>query len=519
MKNIETYALFTIIGSLILLILKVSIFLGISLGAIIILYFLYYKKYRMIIFLLVPIFFGSIFISKEEIKENSVYKFYVKADGNITIKAINNFPVEEKYYIKNTNLENLAGFYTLEYRVLKVENKSVDGKILYLKESIFNNFRKKIRQIIESLNFSSGLKNFSKAIILGEKSDLSHETVENYKYVGASHILSISGLHVGIVIYLSLLIFNFSGFSYRYKYSLTFILLTFYTMVLRDNPSVVRAYIMGGIFLLSKIFFEKSDVKKSYCLAIIISLSIYPSFIEDISFLLSFGALFGILYLYPIYKNKNEYLNIFILGISIQICTLPFLVYFFGTLPLFSFLPNIFIVFWGEILITLIFLNVFLNFLKIGFILAPITQLFYDIFDVFINACSKIPFLNLELKKNISIYLLFLIFLNLFLIIKKRKELYYGLMVLVVFYQIETYKIIENKHMIYFPQYKVIVIKKPNEQIQNYLSKSNVVIVDKKNSEKIVHSNKYTVNNGDKVTIQNLEIIYMKNQFSYKKHK
>ncbi len=56
MKNIETYALFTIIGSLILLILKVNIFLGISLGAIIILYFLYYKKYRMIIFLVVPIF-------------------------------------------------------------------------------------------------------------------------------------------------------------------------------------------------------------------------------------------------------------------------------------------------------------------------------------------------------------------------------------------------------------------------------------------------------------------------------
>ena len=60
MKNIETYALFTIIGSLILLILKVSIFLGISLGAIIILYFLYYKKYRMLIFLLFPIFIISL---------------------------------------------------------------------------------------------------------------------------------------------------------------------------------------------------------------------------------------------------------------------------------------------------------------------------------------------------------------------------------------------------------------------------------------------------------------------------
>ncbi len=89
------------------------------------------------------------------------------------------------------------------------------------------------------------------------------------------------------------------------------------------SPSSVRAYIMGGVFLIGKIFYEKADIKKSLALAVIINFFIYPVSFGNISFIFSYLCLFSIVYIFPKYyitkeKRYKNILNLFIFTGIIQ---------------------------------------------------------------------------------------------------------------------------------------------------------------------------------------------------------
>ena len=127
--------------------------------------------------------------------------------------------------------------------------------------NFFNKYRNSIRKIIENTGYSYEVEAFVKAIVLGERGELSQELEENYRKVGATHVLSISGLHISIVIIGFIAILHYFSFNYRLKYILTLIILTFYVAILGNNPAILRSYIMGAIYLLSKIFYYISKSK------------------------------------------------------------------------------------------------------------------------------------------------------------------------------------------------------------------------------------------------------------------
>lgn len=374
------------------------------------------------------------------IENNREYAVKMYIDKNIEIKSINGKNVVNKVYFKNSLIENNIGYYKAKIRVNKISNYKnsvyLEGEILSFEESYFNKYRKMVENLIERTNYSFEIESFVKAIVLGERANLSGELEENYRKTGATHILSISGLHISIIIVIFLNLFHHMGFTYRNKYLLTMIFLTGYILLLGNNPAVIRSYIMGFIYLLSKIFYEKSSLKKSFCLSFIICTIVNPFVIKDISFEMSYSAMFGIIYIYEKFCKKDIYYNAILLSFLIQLVLLPMTIYYFHTLSVYTFLFNIFILVWGDILINLIFLTIFLEIFRLGFVGRELVRFFYEVLDVFIKFCASFPYSSLTLDKSLGVWFFISMLIAAFLLVRDYKISFYMIMALIILYNI-----------------------------------------------------------------------------------
>ena len=134
---------------------------------------------------------------------------------------------------------------------------------------------------------------------------------------------------------------------------LTILFMVFFMALCGFTPSVLRAGVMYGTFLLSRIFLRKRDGLNSLSIAVTLMLIFNPFLIWNIGFLLSASATFGIIVILPIIEEhidkyiKNRVLNAVLktssVTLSALITTLPISVYYFGGISLVSIFTNIFI--------------------------------------------------------------------------------------------------------------------------------------------------------------------------------
>ena len=366
---------------------------------------------------------------------------YVKVDGKTgVILKIDNKYLKDQIYIKNSkNFE--YGTYLINFDVKKVNVKKryaiLEGRIIGYKGSKLNYIRKYIINTFDRLFITNeNIYAFSKASILGEKSDVSRDMKDKFKYTGLAHLIVISGTHISLVIMGIVKLFDrISLVGYRLKYILALIILTLYCMIIGMSPGIMRAYIMGAMMILARIFFENEDSKKSVLVSFIIIVILNPYSIFDISMQLSYAAVIAIVFIYPIvdeilekkffYKIENEIikntLKMIILSFIIQITSVPLFLYYFEKLPIFSFVINVVGVPVGTLLIKFLFVITLLNILKIeilNYILIWITEFIYNAFEGFILIGSKIPLLQINLNSKISIifvviyYIILMIFLK-----------------------------------------------------------------------------------------------------------
>lgn len=179
-------------------------------------------------------------------------------------------------------------------------------------------------------------------------------TRDVYNSSGLSHFLSISGLHIGIIAGILIWILNFfipknQDFKYG-KYNIIIIaLLFFYAFITGFNVATLRAFIMLSIYLLSPIFYREKDSLNSLYVAAFILLLVEPFFIYTIGFILSFTCTLGIcLFSKPIksyimdlpFSLNDSLAGIVSLLLSIYILVVPMLLYFFGSISIFSFFVN-----------------------------------------------------------------------------------------------------------------------------------------------------------------------------------
>jgi competence protein ComEC len=155
-----------------------------------------------------------------------------------------------------------------------------------------------------------------KALVLGERGDISKELNEKFIVSGVNHILSISGLHVALVaaFFFGLtrfLIRLFPPLLLRFNLNKTSALMAifpviFYTFIAGMGVAAVRSAIMALSFLLALLLDRRKDLYDALFLAAFLILIAAPAALFDVSFQLSFLAVFAMLYLVPRFLEMGE---------------------------------------------------------------------------------------------------------------------------------------------------------------------------------------------------------------------
>jgi len=193
------------------------------------------------------------------------------------------------------------------------------------------------------------------ALLLGYVDDLDPELRSDYSATGAMHILSVSGMHVGIIyIFLEFIL----GFLNRRKAGrfvkavLLLLFIWFYAMLTGLSPCVLRSAAMLSLPIIGKSMDRSPNMFNIIAASVIFILILDPLLVLDIGFQLSYLAVIGIVVLYkPVYDLyvtsawlPDKIWSVIAVSVAAQIATLPITLYTFHQFPNYFILTNIFVV-------------------------------------------------------------------------------------------------------------------------------------------------------------------------------
>jgi len=133
------------------------------------------------------------------------------------------------------------------------------------------------------------------ALLLGMRDTIPDAVLDDFRATGTSHLLAISGLHVGI---LMALVLPISARVFGRRRSLYLIVplvaVWVYAVLAGMSPSVVRASIMGTVYLAALALGRPKSILPALGLAATVMVAISPNILWSVSFQLSFAAMAGI---------------------------------------------------------------------------------------------------------------------------------------------------------------------------------------------------------------------------------
>lgn len=136
-----------------------------------------------------------------------------------------------------------------------------------------------------------------KALLIGQRSQLEEETAQAFRDAGIAHVLAVSGLHVGILAGVLLIMLKWLRIGAWTRLVIIALFLLVYARLLGFAAPVLRAAILGLIMLTGQALHRRSDPLTSLALAFIIILAFRPLDIYQTGFQLSFLAVLGIIVL------------------------------------------------------------------------------------------------------------------------------------------------------------------------------------------------------------------------------
>lgn len=215
---------------------------------------------------------------------------------------------------------------------------------------------RRLEALIGSVEYPHGRTGpLLKALLTGQRAALDADSLKAFRDAGASHILALSGLHLGLIYAIAGKVLKVLGNS-RPAFLLRSVLLvaasSFYTLMTGAAPSLVRAL----IFIILNEFARLSPGRERrpvnlWCTALLLQLVIDPSVIVSVGFQLSYLAMLGILVLFPRldgwYPRSSGWdpfrkaWSGMALSCSCQVFTGPLAWLRFGTFPKYFLLTNL----------------------------------------------------------------------------------------------------------------------------------------------------------------------------------
>lgn len=339
---------------------------------------------------------------------------------------------DQAYYLYVHNAQYVAYIKANDVLDLSKQGRSyIQNKLNALRAYTLNS----LDELIEDDDVKAVLQ----ALVLGDKSNLSDELEQSYMKVGIIHVLAVSGLHVGIIYGLLMLIFmplskNRSLFIIANL--LGIILIWLFAALTGFSASVSRASLMFSIMLLAPILGRENFTYNSIAASAFILLLINPKFLFQPGFQLSYIAVVGIVALnpiiYPLLTVKNKWLDklwaLCAVTISAQLATTPISLYYFHQFPLLFLLSNIPVLLLIApvmyISLAMLIANIFSGVLAKS--LAAIVGFFVNTMNNYIQWIAEISFASLK---------------NVFVSVEYLLLIYSALVLFVVYYQTRSRKL------------------------------------------------------------------------------
>lgn len=320
----------------------------------------------------------------------------------------------------------------------------------------------------------------AQALILGNKGMLTSELKTSFSQAGAMHVLAVSGLHVGIVLFLLMYILKQFPRIFSKKSALltALIVIWIYAGITGFSPSVLRATIMFTVLSLGVVLGRKGNAINVLFFSAFLLIIWNPMIIYDLGFQLSYLAMIGIFSLYRsisqlLYIN-NKYLRKIwegiAVGIAAQILTFPLTLYYFHQFPNYFMLTNIGMMIFASLALGIGLLLFALNWTGViaqfvGFLLSSsfCAMLF------FIQFIEKLPGSVAKgfVIREDTVFVMYCIILALFLFKKRRKVvLAIGAFAVVTFVSIQYTRfnnLITSELVIYNSNELILSLKMKNQ--------------------------------------------------------
>ena len=134
-----------------------------------------------------------------------------------------------------------------------------------------------------------------RALLLGDRTNLPDELTDAFRSTGTSHLLAISGLHVGILLGISLTAASaLLGRRKGFYVLVPLVLIWLYALLAGMSPPVARAAVMGSVYLAALALGRQRSVLPELAFAAALLVAISPAALLSVSFQLSFAAMAGI---------------------------------------------------------------------------------------------------------------------------------------------------------------------------------------------------------------------------------
>jgi competence protein ComEC len=193
------------------------------------------------------------------------------------------------------------------------------------------------------------------ALVLGVTDGLDSDLIGAYSATGSLHVLSVSGLHVGIIYWLILLVLRPLNKSISGKWMLAIFsiaVLWGYAFVTGLSPSVLRAVTMFSCVAIARPWSKRTNIYNTLAVSAFCLLLYEPYLIMSVGFQLSFLAVIGIVYLQPVFAKWWEPKNwlwdniwqITCVSIAAQIATFALGLLYFHQFPVYFLLSNLFVI-------------------------------------------------------------------------------------------------------------------------------------------------------------------------------
>lgn len=209
----------------------------------------------------------------------------------------------------------------------------------------FMQHRRDLADIIHSSPLSSEAAGVLSTAVFATD-DVNPDTRDNFRVTGLSHLLCVSGFHVGVVAALVMLILSpmrLTGRRMTLRYALAVVLIWIYALIAGMSASVIRAAVMLTLFAVAKITQRRACPQNTLLLAFCAVLAINPWQLFSAGFQLSFAAVAGILLLArklnPFAERNRLWFktaSVFTVPVAALLATAPLMLLWFQRLPLLS---------------------------------------------------------------------------------------------------------------------------------------------------------------------------------------